>query len=151
MAKSQRSSPTPERAIAAWALVPGVPAAVLAFAIGSFVHVDVGASAAIGVAVAVAGFCGQVLALGWARTVSPTANLGVALFGFVALLGLVAAVYAGLRATGSWFAAKAYAGGLLALIPVAAFEAVLTRRGRIAELIVDADRSAAAAGSKERT
>src|SRR5437588_2986984 len=95
MAKSPRSSPTPERAIAAWALVPGVPAAVLAFAIGSFVHVDVGASAAIGVAVAVAGFCGQVLALGWARTVSPTANLGVALFGFVALLGLVAAVYAG--------------------------------------------------------
>src|SRR5437588_7229484 len=95
MAENRRTESSPERAIAASALVPGIAAVVLAFAVGSLVHLNVGVSAALGAAVVVAGFCGQVLALGWARTVSPAANLGVALFGFVALLGLVAAVYAG--------------------------------------------------------
>jgi hypothetical protein len=150
MAESPRSSPSPERAIALYALVPGTFAAALAFAFGSIVGLGVGASAAIGVAVAVGGFCAQVLALGWARGVSANANMATALFGFILLLALVAGVYAALRASGSWFSPKAFGGGLLALIPVAAFETFLTRRGRIAELIVDADRAATAARSKGR-
>ena len=136
--------------MAFYALVPGVVAAGLAFAFGSIVGPGVGASAAIGVAVAVGGFCAQVLALGWARGVSANANMAVALLGFLLLLALVGGVYAALRASGGWFSPKAFGGGLLALIPVAGFEAFLTRRGRIAELIVDADRAATAARSKGR-
>ena len=128
--------------MAVWALVPGVPAAILAFALGSVVGVGVGASAAIGVVVAVGGFAAQALALGWARRVSLTAIQAVAFSSFLVLIGLVAGVYAGLNATASWFAPKAFGGGLLALIPVAFYEAYLARRGRIAELIVDADRAA---------
>ncbi|MDP9343559.1 MAG: hypothetical protein M3Q23_16000 [Actinomycetota bacterium] len=130
--------------MALWALVPGVPAAVLAFAIGSFVGLGVGVSAAIGVVAAVGGFVGQALALGWARNVSLTATQVVAYAGFLVLLGVVVGVYAGLNATASWFSPKAFGGGLFALIPVAFYEAYLARRGRIAELIVDADRAAGA-------
>ena len=60
------------------ALVPGVPASILAFALGSIVDVGAGVSAAIGVAVAVGGFAVQALALGWARKVSMTATQAVA-------------------------------------------------------------------------
>jgi hypothetical protein len=133
------------------ALVPGVPAAVLSFALGSIVHVGVGASAAIGAVVAVGGFCAQVLALGWARRVSPTANQAVAYTGFLLLIGLAVVAFVVLRAAASWFAPKAFWGGLFALVPSAAYVTHLARRGRIAELIVDADRAATAARSKERT
>ena len=127
------------------AIVPGLVAAVLAFGIGTIVRPGVGASAALGVAVGVGGFCAQVLALGWARTVGPNANMAVALFGFLLLLGFVGGVYAALKATGDWFAPKAFGGGLLALVPVAALETYLVRRGRIGELIVDAERAATSA------
>jgi len=135
--------------MALWALAPGLVCAVLAFGIGAIVRPGVGASAAIGVAVGVGGFCGQVLALGWAREVGPGANQAVALFGFPVLLGFVGGVYAALNATGPWFSPKAFGGGLLALIPVAAFEANLVRRGRLAELILDADRAATASRSSK--
>jgi hypothetical protein len=144
--------------MAVWALVPGVPAAILAFVLGSVVgDLGTGASALIGVAVAVGGFAAQALALGWARGVSLTAVQAVAYSGFLVLLGLVFGVYAALKATASWFSPKAFGVGLLALIPVSFYEAWQARRGRIAELIVDADRagaapapsaSAAASGSK---
>jgi hypothetical protein len=136
--------------MAAWAIVPGAAAAVLAFGVGAIVGLGVGVSAALGAATAVAGFCAQVLALGWARGVSPTANQAVALFGFLALLGFVGGIYAALNAGPPWFSPKAFGGGLLALVPVAAFEATLARRGRIAELIVDAERAETSARSKER-
>ena len=127
------------------AIVPGAAAAVLAFALGAVVaDLGVGASAAIGVIVAVGGFAAQVLALGWARAVSLNAVQAVALFGFVVLLGLVFGAYAALNAAASWFSPKAFGVGLLVLIPVAAYEAYLARRGRVAELIVDADRAATA-------
>ena len=129
--------------MALWAWAPGIPAAILAFALGSIVRVGVGASAAVGVVVAVGGFSAQALALGWARKVSPTAIQAVAFSSFLILLGLVGGVYLVLSATGSWFSAKAFGGGLLALVPVAFFEAYLARRGRVAELIVDAERAAA--------
>ena len=129
--------------MALWALAIGVVAAALALGIGSAVRVGVGASAAIGVMAAVGGFAAQALALGWARRVSPTAVQAVALLSFLVLLGLVGGVYAALSATASWFSPKAFGGGLLALIPVAFSEVYLARRGRIAELIVDADRSSA--------
>src|SRR2546423_2894307 len=114
MAENRRTESSPERAIAASALAPGITAVVLALAIGALVHVNVGVSAALGAAVVVAGFCGQVLALGWARTVSPAANQAVALFGFLVLLGFVGGVYAPLNAGPSWFAPKAFGAGLLA-------------------------------------
>jgi len=128
----------------------GVPAAALAFAVGSAVQLSVGASAAIGVAVAVGGFCGQVLALGWARGGSITANQAVAYAGFVVLIALAVSIFVVLRASGSWFVATAFWGGLFALVPVGASVAFSARRGRIAELIVDADR-ATASRSRERT
>jgi uncharacterized membrane protein len=127
--------------MAMWGLVLGVAAAALAFVLGSVVRVAVGASAAIGVLVAVGGFAAQALALGWARQVSLAATQAVALSSFVVLLGLVGGVYAALNATVSWFSPQAFGGGLLALVPVAFYEAYLTKRGRIAELIVDADRA----------
>jgi len=127
--------------MAVWAPVPAVPAAVLAFGLGSIVRVGVGASAAIGVAVAVGGFAAQALALGWARKVSPVATQAVALSSFLILIGIVGGVYVLLSATAPWFSEKAFGGGLLALIPVAFYEAHLARRGRVAELIVDADRA----------
>ena len=129
--------------MAFWAVVPGLGVAAAAFALGSIVGVGVGASAALGVAVAVGGFAGQALALGWARTVSPTAIQAVAFSSFLIMIGMVGAVYAILNSTASWFVPKAFGGGLLALIPVALYEAHLARRGRIAELIVDADRAGA--------
>ena len=132
------------------AVLPGVVAAALAFGIGAIVGAGVGASAAIGVVVGVGGFAGQVLALGRAREVGPGANQAVALFGFLVLLAFVGGVYAALKATGSWFVPKAFGGGLLALIPVAAYEARLVRRGRLAELILDADRASTAASKDPR-
>jgi hypothetical protein len=131
--------------MALYALVPGVPAATLAFAFGSLVHLGVGASAAIGSIVAVGGFCAQVLALGWARRVGPGANQAVAYTGFLLLIGAAVAAFLALRAGASWFAPKAFWGGLFALVPVAAYVTHLARRGRIAEMILDADRAATAA------
>ena len=63
---------------------------------------------------------------------------------------LVAGVFFTLKATTDWFAPKAFAGGLLTLIVVAFFEAFQARRGRIAEVILDADR-AASERAKEQT
>src|SRR5919202_1149977 len=73
--------------------------------------------------------------------------LAVGLSSFLILIGVVGGLYAVLTQTTSWFAPKAFGGGLLALIPVAFYEAYLARRGRVAELIVDADRAATAARS----
>src|SRR5216110_1884316 len=112
--RSSSAAPSPERAMARAALVPGLLMAALAFGLGAIVHVGVGVSAAIGVALGVGGFCAQVLALGWARAAGPNANMAVALFGFLVLLGVVGGVFALLRATGDWFSAKAFGGGLLA-------------------------------------
>src|SRR5438132_4264826 len=103
MAETRGSNPAPERAMAVWALVPGVPAAVLAFALGSIAGLGVGVSAAIGVVVAVGGFAVQALALGWARQQSLTAVQIVAYSSFLVLIGVVGGVYAALNATASWF------------------------------------------------
>ena len=124
------------------ALLVGLPAAVVAFGLGSIGGLGVGASAALGSLAAVGAFVAQVLALGWARTVSPTLVQGMAFGGFLFLLLMVGGVYAVLHATASWFVPKAFAGGLLALVPVAIFEAHQARHGRIAEVALDADRSA---------
>jgi hypothetical protein len=127
------------------AVVPGLVMAAVAFGLGAIFGLGVGLSAAIGVVVGVGGFSAQVLALGWARQAGPNANLAVALFGFLVLLGVVGGVFALLRATGDWFSAKAFGGGLLALVPIAIYETWLVRKGRIGELIVDAERAATAA------
>jgi hypothetical protein len=134
------------------AIVPGLVMAAVALGLGAIVRPGVGLSAAIGVVVGVGGFSAQVLALGWARTAGPNANLAVALFGFLVLLGVVGGLYALLRATGDWFSPAAFGGGLLALVPIAIYETWLVRKGRIGELIVDHERaaSAAAASAKER-
>jgi hypothetical protein len=139
------SPPSPERTIALWALVPGVPSVVVALAAGWIVRPGVGVSASLGVVVALVGFCCQVLALGWAREISPTANMAVALFGFLVFLGEIGGAFLVLKSTSDWFLPSAFGLGLLALIPVTVFVAYQTRRGRIAEVILDADRAATAA------
>jgi hypothetical protein len=135
--------------MALWAVVVGVPAIALAFLFGALVNIDVGASAAIGVAAVLASFCANALGLGWARKISVTAIQVVALSGFVVRLAFVIGVYAVLNATASWFVAGAFGGGLLAMLPLAGYEAYLARRGRVAELIVDADRAANAAARRK--
>ena len=132
------------------AIVPGLLMAAAAFGLGAIAGLGVGLSAAIGVVLGVGGFCGQVLALGWARQAGPNANMGVALFGFLALLVVVGGVYAALKATGDWFSPKAFGGGLLALIPMAAYETWLVRKGRIGELLVDHERAATAASAASK-
>jgi hypothetical protein len=146
---SKPASLAPERAMALWALLPGALAAAVAFGLGAIVRPGVGASAAIGVATVVASFCANALALGWARTISLTVVQAVALSGFIVRMGFVAGVFLALKASADWFSPAAFGGGLLAMLPVALYEAYLARRGRIAELIVDADR-AATAKMKER-
>src|SRR5947208_9046958 len=141
MRETRSDKRSPERAMALWALVPGIPAAGLAFALGAIVRPGVGASAAIGVGTVIASFCMNALALGWARGVSLTATQAVALSGFIVRMGFVAAVFLALRAGASWFSPAAFGGGLLAMLPVALYEAYLARRGPIAELIVDAHRA----------
>ena len=76
-------------------------------------------------------------------------NQAVAYLGFLLLVAVAVVVFVVLKATASWFSPTAFWGGLFALVPVAAYVTYLARRGRIAELIVDADR-AAAAHPKER-
>ncbi len=147
MGQSGSDNRAPERAMARAALAVGGILAVVAFGLGSIFGLGVGVSAAAGVVVAVGGFAGHVLALGWARSVSLTAISAVAFSGFLLLIGLVAGSFVALN-TASWFSPKAFGGGILALVPVAFYEAWLARRGKVAELIVDADR-ATAARSKE--
>ena len=120
------------------AIVPGLLMAAAAFGLGAIAGLGVGLSAAIGVVLGVGGFCGQVLALGWARQAGPNANIGVALFGFLALLVVVGGVYAALKATGDWFS------------PMAAYETWLVRKGRIGELLVDHERAATAASAASK-
>jgi hypothetical protein len=128
------------------ALVPGLPAAAVAFGAGSIVGLGVGVSAAIGVLAVLASFVANALALGWARTVSLTAIQVVAFAGFLVRLGFIAGVFLALDASASWFSRPAFGASLMALIPVALYEAHLTRRGAVAEAIAFSE-----APAKERT
>src|SRR5919109_2957225 len=109
MADSRRSR-QPEREMALRALVPGIPAAAIAFGGGALVGMGVGLSAAIGVLAVLAIFVGNALALGWARTVSLTAIQVVAFGGFLVRLGFVAWVFLALKASASWFSPAAFGG-----------------------------------------
>jgi hypothetical protein len=128
------------------ALVPGLPAAAIAFGAGFLVGPGVGVSAALGVLAVLASFVANALALGWARTVSLTAIQVVAFAGFLVRLGFIAGVFLALDASASWFSRPAFGAAPMALIPVALYEAHLTRRGAVAEAIAFSDVPA-----KERT
>ena len=145
-AVAPRSIRQPEREMALRALVPGLPAAAIAFGAGALVGAGVGLSAAIGVLAVLASFVGNALALGWARTVSLTAIQAVAFGGFIVRLGFVAGIFLLLKASASWFSPAAFGGALMAMIPIALYEAHLTRRGAVAEAIAFAEGPA-----KERT
>jgi hypothetical protein len=138
MAESPRTR-QPEREMALRALVPGLPAAGIALVAGSFVGLGVGVSAAIGVLSVLLSFVVNALALGWARTVSMTAIQVVAFGGFLVRMAFVAGVFLSLKASASWFSPAAFGGALMALIPIALYEAHLTRRGPVAEAIAFAD------------
>jgi hypothetical protein len=121
------------------ALVPGLLAAGVAFGAGLIVGPGVGVSAAIGVLAVLASFVANALALGWARTVSLTAIQAVAFGGFLVRLGFVAGVFLALKASASWFSPPAFGAALMTMIPIALYEAYLTRRGSVAEAIAFAD------------
>jgi hypothetical protein len=121
------------------ALVPGLAATALAFGAGTLVGLGVGVSAGLGVLVVLLSFLANVLALGWARTVSLGAIQAVAYSGFLLRFGFVASVFFALKATASWFSPAAFGGALMSLIPLVLYEAYLSRRGAVAEAIAFAD------------
>lgn len=137
-----------EREMVLRAVVPGLAATVLAFALG-FVFADPNEawSAALGVIVAVANFAAAALALGWAAGVSlPTVQL-VVLGGFVVRLGIIIGLMFLLSMT-SWFSAAAFG---LAVAPATlllfTYEAVVaTRFTRIASAPTKTGSPAVASG-----
>ncbi len=118
-------------------LVPGAAATVLALVAGLVAAgPGVGASAALGVAVVVANFSANGLALAWAAGVSPVAYQAVALGGYLVRIGVILGLLFGLARL-SWFSAPAFG---FAAIPAAvlllAYEARLWLRGLGQELVL---------------
>src|SRR5690349_2222490 len=118
-----------EREMVLRAVVPGLAATVVAFALGYAFAGPAGAwSAALGVIVAVANFAAAALALGWAAGVSLPAVQLVVLGGFVVRLGIIVGLMFALSTT-SWFSAAAFG---LAVAPATlllfAYEAVMASR-----------------------
>jgi hypothetical protein len=98
------------RRIAPFAL----PAAALAFAIGTIVaDAHAGWSAGIGIAVVSINFIAHGLSTAWAATISPVLLYAVGLCGFVIRLGVILAIIAVLDQT-SWFSVVAF---LAAVVP----------------------------------
>jgi hypothetical protein len=98
------------RRIAPWAL----PAAIVAFALGTWIGgTDAGWSAAIAIAVVFANFVGHGWSLALAATISPTVLYAVGLGGFVVRLGIIVVVIALLDQT-AWFSVVAF---IAALVP----------------------------------
>jgi hypothetical protein len=131
-----RLTETPERDLVRRATIPGALAVCLGFGLGLIAGIDVGISAALGVAFAVLVFSGQGLALAWAAGISPAAVQVVALGGFVVLMGLTAAVMFPLSLT-DWFSALSFG---LALVPATiillSFWAVLALKGLGGMLVI---------------
>ena len=98
------------RRIAPWAL----PAAIVAFALGTWIGgTDAGWSAAIAIAVVFANFVAHGWSLALAATISPTVLYAVGLGGFVVRLGIIVVVIALLDQT-AWFSVVAF---IAALVP----------------------------------
>ncbi|HJS25552.1 MAG TPA: hypothetical protein VJ913_00300 [Actinomycetota bacterium] len=98
------------RRIAPWAL----PAAIVAFALGSWIGgTDAGWSASIAIAVVFANFVAHGWSLALAATISPTVLYAVGLGGFVVRLGIIVVVIALLDQT-AWFSVVAF---IAALVP----------------------------------
>jgi hypothetical protein len=98
------------RRIAPWAL----PAAIVAFALGTWIGgTDAGWSAAIAIAVVFANFVAHGWSLALAATISPTVLYAVGLGGFVMRLGIIVVVIALLDQT-AWFSVVAF---IAALVP----------------------------------
>ena len=98
------------RRIAPWAL----PAAIVAFALGTWIGgTDAGWSAAVAIAVVFANFVAHGWSLALAATISPTVLYAVGLGGFVVRLGIIVVVIALLDQT-AWFSVVAF---IAALVP----------------------------------
>ncbi len=91
-----------------------LPAAVLAFAIATFVSGPAaGWSAAIGIAVVSLNFFAHGFSTAWAAAISPVLLYGVGLSGFVIRLGVIVAIIALLDQT-AWFSVVAF---IAAVVP----------------------------------
>jgi hypothetical protein len=98
------------RRIAPWSL----PAAIVAFALGTWIGgTDAGWSATIAIAVVFANFVAHGWSLALAATISPTVLYAVGLGGFVVRLGIIVVVIALLDQT-AWFSVAAF---IAALVP----------------------------------
>jgi hypothetical protein len=104
----------PERELVRRAAPFAVPAAILAFVLGTIADgSDVGWSAALGVAVVAANFVAYGLSLAWAARISPTMLFAVALGGYLLRLAVVVLIMVGLN-TLEWFSPVAF---IAAVIP----------------------------------
>lgn len=130
----------PEREMVRRALVPGAIATVVAFIAGSLIGgPGVGASAAIGVVIAVGNFAAHGYTLAWAAGVSISMVQVVAMVGPFVRIGLIVGALF-LFDTLSWFSMVAFA---LTLVPATlimlTLEARLVMRGLGGQLQVPAD------------
>src|SRR5438309_2256659 len=98
----------PEREIALRTLVPGSAVAAAALVVGYLANgAGAALSALLGVVVIVATFVAWVLAMGWARAVSPGLGQAVVLGGWLVRLGIFGGAIAALRLAG-WFDPAAF-------------------------------------------
>lgn len=108
------SGPEPEREMVRRAAPWGVPALLLALALGVILgNWGTGWSAAIGVGIVVLNLVAHGLSLAWAATISPTMIFAVGMGGFVLRLATIAIALVLLNQL-SWFSPVAFA---LAVVP----------------------------------
>ena len=120
-----RTERTPERVIAARAVVPALVVAVAAFGIGFLANgIDAAVSALLGVIVVAGTFVVYVLVLGWARSVSVPALQAAVMGGWLIRLGIFVGVLLALR-TMEWFDVAAFG---LAGVVVALADAIYLAR-----------------------
>lgn len=119
------------------ALVPGLVGVLVAFAIGVALRgIGAGASAAIGVVLALGSFSLNGVMLARAAAHSPTAWQAWAVLGFPVRLGAFVAILFGFSRL-SWFSPSAMALGLVpAFVLLMAFEARLIARGLGGQLVL---------------
>ncbi len=107
-------TPAPERELIRRILPFALPAAILAFAIGTFAgDSDAGWSAVAAIAVVTVNFVTHGWSLALAATISPMVLYAVGLGGFIVRLGIIVAIIAVLDQQ-AWFVLPAF---LAALVP----------------------------------
>ena len=136
-------TPRPERQMVRRALVPGLLAAPIAFALGyAFGGIGAAWSAAIGILVVLANFVAHGLSLSWASQISIGTVHAVSLGGVILRLGIIIGLMFALN-TLAWFSPLAFG---LAVVPstlaLLAYEAKLVAGGLGGVLEIPADPAA---------